>query len=48
MLAGLFIAVAIFFWFSNLPKVTSDEKIESSKKANTPLFSNVFSILIDT
>jgi FHS family L-fucose permease-like MFS transporter len=38
MLAGLFIAVAIFFWFSNLPKVTSDEKIESSKKANTPLF----------
>jgi FHS family L-fucose permease-like MFS transporter len=38
MLAALFIAVALFFWFSNLPKVTSDEKIESSKKANTPLF----------
>jgi FHS family L-fucose permease-like MFS transporter len=37
MLAGLFIAVAIFFWFSNLPKVTSDEKIEPSVKANTPL-----------
>jgi FHS family L-fucose permease-like MFS transporter len=37
MLAGLFIAVAIFFWFSNLPKVTSDEKIESSQKANLPL-----------
>jgi FHS family L-fucose permease-like MFS transporter len=37
MLAGLFIAVALFFWFSNLPKVTSDEKIESSSKANTPL-----------
>jgi FHS family L-fucose permease-like MFS transporter len=37
MLAGLFLAVALFFWFSNLPKVTSDEKIESSKKANTPL-----------
>lgn len=37
MLAGLFIAVAVFFWFSNLPKVTSDEKIESSSKANTPL-----------
>eukprot|EP01037_Dinobryon_pediforme_P008826 gene8826-8917_t len=36
-LAGLFLAVALFFWFSNLPKVTSDEKIESSKKANTPL-----------
>jgi FHS family L-fucose permease-like MFS transporter len=38
LLAALFIAVALFFWFSNLPKVTSDEKIESSKKANTPLF----------
>ncbi|NVM62059.1 FHS family L-fucose permease-like MFS transporter [Mucilaginibacter sp. SG538B] len=38
LLAGLFIAVALFFWFSNLPKVTSDEKIESSSKANTPLF----------
>lgn len=37
MLAGLFLAVALFFWFSNLPKVTSDEKIESSKKANTPI-----------
>jgi FHS family L-fucose permease-like MFS transporter len=37
LLAGLFIAVAIFFWFSNLPKVTSDEKIEASTKANTPL-----------
>lgn len=37
LLAGLFIAVALFFWFSNLPKVTSDEKIESSSKANTPL-----------
>jgi FHS family L-fucose permease-like MFS transporter len=38
ILAGLFIAVAVFFWFSNLPKVTSDEKIEPSTKANTPLF----------
>jgi FHS family L-fucose permease-like MFS transporter len=36
-LAGLFIAVAIFFKFSNLPKVTSDEKIEPSTKANVPL-----------
>jgi MFS transporter, FHS family, L-fucose permease len=36
-LAGLFIAVAIFFWFSNLPKVTSDEQIEQSHKANLPL-----------
>jgi FHS family L-fucose permease-like MFS transporter len=37
LLAALFIAVAIFFWFSNLPKVTSDEKMESSTKANKPL-----------
>lgn len=38
ILAGLFIAVAIFFRVSNLPKVTSDEKIEASTKANVPLF----------
>jgi FHS family L-fucose permease-like MFS transporter len=38
ILAGLFIAVAVFFWVSKLPKVTSDEKIESSSKANIPLF----------
>ena len=38
LLAGLFIFVAVFFWFANLPKVTSDEKIEASTKANTPLF----------
>src|SRR6201992_3226611 len=37
ILAGLFIAVAIFFWVSDLPKVTSDEKIEASTKANVPL-----------
>jgi FHS family L-fucose permease-like MFS transporter len=37
ILAGLFIAVAIFFWVSKLPKVTSDEKIEPSNKANKPL-----------
>jgi len=37
ILAGLFIAVAIFFWVSNLPKVTSDEKIEASHKTNIPL-----------
>jgi FHS family L-fucose permease-like MFS transporter len=34
ILAGLFIAVAIFFYVSKLPKVTSDEKIEPSNKAN--------------
>ena len=33
ILAGLYVAVAIFFWISNLPKVTSDEKIEASHKA---------------
>lgn len=38
ILAGLYIAVAIFFWISNLPKVTSDEKIEASHKTNMPLF----------
>jgi len=38
ILAALFIAVAIFFWFSKLPKVTSDEKFESSKKTIMPLF----------
>lgn len=38
ILAGLFLAVAVFFKVSNLPKVTSDEKIESSTKANLPLF----------
>jgi FHS family L-fucose permease-like MFS transporter len=38
VLAGLFLAVAIFFWVSKLPVVTTDEKLESSKKANIPLF----------
>ncbi len=37
ILAGLYIAVAIFFWISDLPKVTSDEKIEASHKTNVPL-----------
>ena len=37
ILAALYIAVAIFFWVSNLPKVTSDEKIEASTKTNLPL-----------
>lgn len=36
-LAGLFIAVAIFFSVSKLPRVTSDEKIEASDKTNLPL-----------
>lgn len=37
ILAALFVAVAIFFWFSKLPKVTSDEQIETSKKTYGPL-----------
>jgi len=37
IVAGLFVALALFFWLSNLPKVTSDEKIESATKPNTPL-----------
>jgi FHS family L-fucose permease-like MFS transporter len=31
------VAVAVFFWVSKLPKVTSDEKIEPSKKTTLPL-----------
>jgi FHS family L-fucose permease-like MFS transporter len=38
ILAALFLALAIFFWITKLPKVTSDEKIEASTKANFPLF----------
>ncbi len=32
-LAGLFVAVAVFFIFSNLPKVTQDEHIEAGRGA---------------
>jgi FHS family L-fucose permease-like MFS transporter len=37
ILAGLFIAVAIFFYISNLPVVTTDEEVEASSKPTTPL-----------
>ncbi|WP_214071624.1 MFS transporter [Mucilaginibacter sp. dw_454] len=37
ILAGLFIAVAAFFYVSKLPVVTTDEKIEASKKPTLPL-----------
>lgn len=37
ILAGLFIAVAIFFAVAKLPRVTSDETIEPSSKSNLPL-----------
>jgi len=42
ILAGLFLAVAAFFYFSNLPVVTSDEKIEASTKPTLPLFIMLF------
>ena len=38
ILAGLFLAVALYFWLAKLPKVTSDEKVEASGKTNLPLF----------
>ncbi|RYD83211.1 MAG: MFS transporter [Sphingobacteriales bacterium] len=38
ILAGLFLAVAIFFAVSKLPQVTSNEKIETSSKSNLPIF----------
>ena len=34
----MLLLLAVFFWVSKLPKVTSDEKIEISKKPNLPLF----------
>lgn len=37
ILAGLFLAVAVFFALSKLPVVTSHEKMESSSKSNGPL-----------
>jgi len=37
ILAGMFVAVAIFFWVSKLPRITSDEIIEPSKKTTLPL-----------
>jgi FHS family L-fucose permease-like MFS transporter len=36
-LAGLFLLVAVFYAFSDLPKVTSDEQLEASPKSNGPL-----------
>src|ERR1700761_6428512 len=35
--AGLLLAVALFFWLSNLPVVSSDEKMESTSKPSTPI-----------
>jgi FHS family L-fucose permease-like MFS transporter len=37
ILAGLFLAVAVFFYLSKLPVVTTDEKVEASNKPTLPL-----------
>ncbi len=42
LLAGLFLAVALFFYVSKLPVVTSDEKIEASTKPTLPLIIMLF------
>ena len=46
ILAGLFLAVAIFFAVSKLPEVTSDEKIEASPKPNGPLVVMILGFLM--
>lgn len=37
ILAGLFLAVAVFYWFSKLPQINSTESVEASTSANLPL-----------
>ncbi len=37
ILAGLFLAVALFLFVSKLPVVTNDEKVEASNKPTTPI-----------
>jgi FHS family L-fucose permease-like MFS transporter len=37
ILAGLFLVVAVFFYISKLPVVTTDEKIEASNKPTLPI-----------
>ncbi|WP_443946225.1 MFS transporter [Pedobacter sp. AW1-32] len=46
ILAGLFIAVAIFFWISKLPDVTSNEKIEASTKPTSSLIVMIVGFLM--
>ena len=46
ILAGLFLAVAIFFAISKLPNVTSHEKLETSSKSNLPLFIMIIGFLV--
>ncbi|MEO8885884.1 MAG: MFS transporter [Mucilaginibacter sp.] len=38
IVTGLFVALALFFYLSNLPKVTGDDVLEISTKPNLPLF----------
>lgn len=45
-LAGLFVAVAIFFLVSKLPRVTSDEEVETNTKTNKPLLFLLLAFLI--
>ncbi|RZJ90791.1 MAG: MFS transporter [Chryseobacterium sp.] len=46
ILAGLFFAVAIFYAVTKLPDVTSNEKIESSPKSNTPIVVMILGFLM--
>jgi FHS family L-fucose permease-like MFS transporter len=46
ILAGLFFAVAIFYAFTKLPDVTSNEKIETSPKSNGPIVAMILGFLM--
>src|SRR5690606_33691494 len=46
ILAGLFLAVAVFYAFSKLPDVTSNETIESSPKPTGPLVVMIIGFLM--
>ncbi len=46
ILAGLFLAVAIFFGVSKLPEVTANEKIETSSKPTEPLIIMILGFLM--
>lgn len=44
--AGLLLAVALFFWLSKLPVVSSDEKVESTSKPGVPIILMFVAFLI--
>lgn len=46
ILAGLFLAVAVFFGISKLPEVTSNETVEASPKPNGPLVVMIIGFLM--